>query len=352
MVKLQKLSTTFIVLDILLYFFKMTDECPYNFNVECNYVTQTGRRCGIKGTLFNYGVCEKCITKKRCYTALNFSEDAARQAREFVATNPRSKYVAAAMPNAKTWLEEAETPDPVLPGEEDLPTPEAKPAPVKTSSKASIDQLYADALAAESIGGESTGKSLPKAVPSAEPLKVRKRAKVVPSAYEAAFREEEPAEDLNLDDIRADVAPETLEEEPVEEEMNEEQAQRSHDRKAMMLRFGIQFAAQGIESASKGKLKGYAASLETDLVAELIDESASDLFDQLGIPEPSPIWALALALAAPAFVCYNKNMEKLAEEKVAPNMKGAPQYDPYDDIDIEPPVTKPQSGKRDTTWDD
>lgn len=315
----------------------MTDECPYNFNVECNYVTQTGRRCGIKGTLYNYGVCEKCIVKKRCHSALNFSEDAVRQAKEFIASNPRSKYVAASMPNAKTWLEEVEAvPDPVLPGEEDLPTP----APTKPSaSKASIDQLYADALAAESIGGESTGKSLPKAVPSAEPLKVRKRTKVVPSAYEAAFREEEAAEDLNLDDIRADVAPETLveEEEPLGED-EEEQKQRSEDRKIMILKYGIQIAAQGIESASKGKLKGYAASLDNDLVAHCIEDAAPDVFKTLGIDEPSPIWMLAIALAGPAFLCYNENMKHAATEpQVAPDMRGAPQYDPY--VSTEPVPT-------------
>jgi hypothetical protein len=341
-----------MVLDILKNI-KMTDECPYNFNVECNYVTQTGRRCGIKGTLFTYGVCEKCILKKRCYSALNFTEDAARQAKEFITTNPRSKYVSASMPNAKTWLEEVEeTPDPVLPGEEDLstPVPETKAVPVKTSSKASIDQLYADALAAESIGGESTGKSLPKAVPSAEPLKVRKRTKVVPSAYEAAFREEEAAEDLNLDDIRADVAPETLgeEEQPLgEEEPDAERKQRSEDRKILILKYGIQFVAQGIESVSKGKLKGYAASLDNDLVAHCIEDAAPDVFETLGIDEPSPILMLAIALAGPAFVCYNENMKlAAAEPQVAPDMRNAPQYDPYT-----PTEPRPAPKAKSAAWD-
>ena len=323
-----------LLVNVNLSHFKMSNP-PYNFNSSCTYATESGKVCGIRGTLLTYPFCEKCIVKKRCYATLGWTDTTLNECRAYITANPRAAYAATSLPSAPVetqeapvykkheWIEEVEKvtdDDIIVPGEEEP----QKPAP-PTSTKgdisdaelSSIDQLFNDALHSKSFAADSARngnvKKLPDAKQQDPDFKVRKRAKAEPSG---SWLNE--VEELDLNDLRAEVLPPEPEPEPEVEDPGEpspEQIKAQKRKEAaemqsfMILNVGFNVMMGIAENMGGKRLRGLQENCNCELIQSNLEECAAEFREMVGLDTMDPWSKLCLSVAMIGGATWTQNLK-------------------------------------------
>lgn len=304
----------------------------------------------MRGTVLHYPFCEKCIVKKRCYATLGWQDSTLNDCKVFIAQNPRSQHAAAGLQAAAPppeepkkeeatytkheWIEEVEEitdDDIVVPGEEGLKSKAPEPAPEKGAELSqgelsSIDQLYNDALHSKSFAADSARKNTVKKLPDAKQrdpdFKVRKRGKAEPVASGSSNWLNE-VEELDLNDLRAEVippaeeaAPEAEEEaEPSPEEIKKMRRKEAAEAQSfMLLQAGFHVAMGVIENMGGNKLRGLQENCNNELVQSNLEECALEFREMIGLDEMDPWTKLCLSVAVIAGATFTQNAKAMQDE--------------------------------------